>query len=111
MPTVWTDKGFWIGGAGHEHVKLRVNIDGKGEYSCKLPETVARLTGQKKVTGMGLNGVISEAKRLCKLVDTKLRELSCKNCGGTGQVAVRRLGHEYMAEDCEKCGGTGTLTP
>ena len=57
---------MWVNGDRYEHLKINVNIDTKGEYYCRLPKSVAERFGQKKVTGQGLHGVVSEAKRLCK---------------------------------------------
>jgi hypothetical protein len=65
MPTVDTYS-VWIDSPGLTHFVFRFNIDMKGQFSCKLPEMLAKRAGKPKVTGLALNMVREEVRKLVR---------------------------------------------
>ena len=65
MPIVFKDT-MWVSGEKFEHLEIKVNIDSKGMYYCKLPESVARHFRREKITGQGMDGVVRETMSLCR---------------------------------------------
>lgn len=61
----------WIGG---KYVHLKLNINGSGMFTCKLPPELVDIAGETKVCDLGLNTLKSQLDRILRLYEKKLRE-------------------------------------